>query len=253
MTVEVPPSPRRVLLVEDNPVNQRVALALLTRRGHRVTLVANGLAALDALERDHFDVVLMDIQMPVMDGLEATARIREREQSTGEHVYIVAVTANAMKEDPKRFRDIGMDAYLPKPIDRQVLYSLLESGTSDEAPAPVAPTAFPLDIARMRDHLADDEDLIADVIELFFADSPARLDTIQSAIDTLDLEAIKSAAHSLKGSAATMCANDMVDAARRLEHVAATGDLPSIGAHFARLVAETERLSAALRELQTRI
>jgi two-component system sensor histidine kinase/response regulator len=106
----------RVLLVEDNVVNQRVACSLLERQGHAVVVAENGRLALEALESADFDVVLMDVQMPVMDGLTATAAIRKREAGTGRHLPIVALTANALKGDRERCLDAGMDGYVAKPF-----------------------------------------------------------------------------------------------------------------------------------------
>ena len=111
---------------EDNVVNQRVAVGLLTKRGHDVTVANNGLEALAALERGAFDVVLMDVQMPEMGGLEATAAIRQRERDTGGHMRIVAMTAHAMNGDRERCLAAGMDGYLSKPIDPAMLYATLE-------------------------------------------------------------------------------------------------------------------------------
>jgi CheY-like chemotaxis protein len=116
----------RVLLAEDNLVNQRVAVGLLTRRGHAVTVTSNGRDALAALEREAFDVVLMDIQMPQLGGVEATAEIRARECQTGGRAYIVAMTAHAMSGDRERFLAAGMDGYLSKPIDPALLFALVE-------------------------------------------------------------------------------------------------------------------------------
>jgi CheY-like chemotaxis protein len=116
-----------VLVAEDNVVNQALAVKLLTRRGHMVTLVNNGREALDALERESFDVVLMDVQMPEMSGLEATAVIRLREQESGTRQRIVAMTAHAMSDDRERFIAAGMDDYLSKPIDPQLLFAIVES------------------------------------------------------------------------------------------------------------------------------
>jgi CheY-like chemotaxis protein len=115
-----------VLLVEDNAVNQRLAARLLEKRGHRVAVTANGREALDALEKSAYDLVLMDMQMPEMDGFEATAAIRERERFKGDHIPIIALTAHAMKGDRERCLAAGMDGYLSKPIRPQELDELLQ-------------------------------------------------------------------------------------------------------------------------------
>jgi two-component system sensor histidine kinase/response regulator len=117
---------RHVLLAEDNLVNQQVAVGLLTRRGHRVTVVANGREAIEALGREPFDVVLMDLQMPVMGGIDATIRLRENEQGSGRRLPVIAMTAHAMRGDRERCLDAGMDGYLSKPIDKEALYAAVE-------------------------------------------------------------------------------------------------------------------------------
>ena len=114
------------LIAEDNIVNQRVAAGLLTRRGHQVTVGNNRREALDALQADGFELVLMDVQMPEMDGFEATAAIRDRERATGQHVRIIAMTAHAMKGDKERCLAAGMDGYLSKPIDQRSLFAAVE-------------------------------------------------------------------------------------------------------------------------------
>jgi signal transduction histidine kinase/CheY-like chemotaxis protein len=125
-----------VLLAEDNIVNQRVAVGLLARRGHKVRVVNNGREAIAAVEREAFDLVLMDVQMPEMGGFEATAVIRERERQTGGHVPIVAMTAHAMAGDRERCLAAGMDGYLSKPIDQQRLFAVVERGSTGDAEAP---------------------------------------------------------------------------------------------------------------------
>ncbi len=125
-----------VLLAEDNIVNQRVAVGLLARRGHKVRVVNNGREAIAAVEREAFDLVLMDVQMPEMGGFEATAVIRERERQTGGHVPIVAMTAHAMAGDRERCLAAGMDGYLSKPIDQHRLFAVVERGSTDDAEAP---------------------------------------------------------------------------------------------------------------------
>jgi CheY-like chemotaxis protein len=120
-----PSASLRVLLAEDNLVNQRLAVRLLEKRGHRVVVAGNGLEALEALEKESFDLVLMDVQMPGMDGLEATAAIRKKESVSGLHLPVVALTAHAMKGDREKCIAGGMDGYLTKPIRPQELDQLL--------------------------------------------------------------------------------------------------------------------------------
>jgi two-component system sensor histidine kinase/response regulator len=134
-----------VLLAEDNAVNQRLAVRLLEKRGHRVTVAANGREALDALQRESFDLVFMDVQMPEMDGLEATGAIREKEKRTGSHQAIIALTAHAMKGDREKCLAAGMDGYLTKPIRPQELEEILEDYVARRS----AP-AHPVEMAEQR-------------------------------------------------------------------------------------------------------
>jgi len=129
-----------VLLAEDNAVNQMLAARLLEKHGHRVTVTANGRQALAALEQENFDVVLMDVQMPEMDGFEATAAIRLREQGTGRHLPIIAMTAHAMRGDQERCLAAGMDGYISKPIRAQELIDLLDRFSGVTANVEVAST-----------------------------------------------------------------------------------------------------------------
>jgi two-component system, sensor histidine kinase and response regulator len=119
--------PLRVLLAEDNAINQRLAVRLLEKEGHSVVVAGDGAKALEALERQQFDLILMDVQMPVMDGVETTAAIRKREAGNGEHIPIVAMTAHAMAGDRQRFLSLGMDGYVSKPIHSRDLYAVIES------------------------------------------------------------------------------------------------------------------------------
>jgi CheY-like chemotaxis protein len=124
---------RRILLAEDNHVNQILAVRLLERRGHRVVVAQNGREAVEFLEKDQFDLVLMDVQMPEMDGFEATAAIRQKEEQSGRRTRILAMTARAMKGDEERCLAAGMDGYIAKPIHAEELYRLLEQ-TADTMP-----------------------------------------------------------------------------------------------------------------------
>ena len=133
----------RILLVEDNPVNRKVAVGILQKRGHRVQTAENGLEALRALETALFDVVLMDIQMPEMDGLQATTAIREMERASGAHLPIVAMTAHAMKGDRELCLAAGMDAYLTKPIMPKALFATLQDVVPMPAQGPAAGNGLP--------------------------------------------------------------------------------------------------------------
>jgi two-component system, sensor histidine kinase len=137
--VEVAPGvrSRTILLVEDNIINQRVATGMLTKRGHHVTLAQDGAEAVAVLERESFDLVLMDLQMPGMSGLDATAAIRKREAVTGGHIRIIAMTARAMASDREQCLAAGMDGYLSKPIDRTLLFEAVEEAQTTPAPVPV--------------------------------------------------------------------------------------------------------------------
>jgi len=209
----------RILLVEDNVVNQRVASGLLVRRGHHVTVAENGREALARLARETFDLVLMDLQMPVMDGLAATAEIRRRERVTGEHVRIVAMTAHAMHSDRERCLAAGMDGFLSKPIEPHLLFAAVEQH-GDGVLAPVI-TAATFDADALRHRLSGDDELMRDVIRMFIDDLPARLSAINDAVTRRDAEALRAAAHALKGSAASLSAGALSEAAHVLERIGA--------------------------------
>ena len=119
--------PLKILLAEDNLVNQKLATVLLERRGHQVVVVGNGAQALEALAQQTFDLILMDVEMPEMDGVEATSRIRELERVQGSHLPIIALTAHALKGDRERFIQAGMDDYLTKPLEPVKLYEAVDT------------------------------------------------------------------------------------------------------------------------------
>jgi CheY-like chemotaxis protein len=126
LQVEAKPRGFRILVCEDNLINQKVAMRMLNSQGHAVTIGDDGRKALAALEAEPFDVVLMDVQMPVMDGLEAVAEIRKREKSRGGHIPVIAMTAHTLKGDRERCRAAGMDGYVSKPIDKRQLFETLD-------------------------------------------------------------------------------------------------------------------------------
>lgn len=242
--VHAPVRQARVLLAEDNPVNQRVAVRMLTRRGHHVTLVDNGRAAVDAVEREPFDIVLMDIQMPEMSGLEATAAIRAREAETGGHVRIVAMTAHALKGDRERCLEAGMDGYLAKPVDRLQLFDAVEQSP---APAPAAPERAPFDADRILSRFDGDVDLLRELGHLFLEVCPGQLANIRAAMDARDCERLAAGAHTLRGSAGTLGAEQVVAAAEALERVANGREMDAALAHTLQLEAASRDFIESLR------
>jgi signal transduction histidine kinase/CheY-like chemotaxis protein len=239
--------PMRVLLAEDNPVNQRVAVRLLTARGHHVTLVENGRLAIDALERETFDVVLMDVQMPEMGGLEATAAIRAREMRTGGHVRIVAMTAHALKGDRERCLAAGMDDYLAKPVDRLRLFNAVEQTAVPAAAAPVA-TGANFDADKVLPLFSGDVQLLREVGRLFLDLCPEQLADIRAAVDAGDCGRLAAAAHTLKGSAGALGAADLVATAEVLERLAKESQIDAARAHTSKLEAVSRDFSRSLAE-----
>jgi len=237
----------KVLLAEDNVVNQRVAVGLLKRRGHRVTVASNGREALAALEREAFDLVLMDVQMPEMGGLEATVAIRERERTSGGHIRIVAMTAHAMNGDRERCLAAGMDGYLSKPVDQKMLYAVVEAGSTG-----VGPAAAPGSLSRhdILERLGGDEQLFNDVIGLFLDDCPKRMTAIKSAVDARDPELIRITAHALKGAAGNLSAGGLFEAAQTLEQIGAEGRLEAAEAAWRRLSSEAANVLDTLRRFE---
>jgi len=247
-----------VLLAEDNIVNQRVAMGLLSKRGHRVTVANNGREAVEAMERECFDAVLMDVQMPEMSGLEATTVIRDRERRLGTpRTRIIAMTAHAMKGDRERCVEAGMDDYLSKPVDPLALFAALERPPHDGAgstglPPPRSPVTTngpSFDREAFGHRMGGDEALIGDVIRLFLEDCPMRMAQMQAAIGTRDAEQVRAASHALKGAASYLAATPMVNAAAVLESIARDGRMTDAPAAYTKLEEAASRLLAELRQM----
>jgi CheY-like chemotaxis protein len=240
-----------ILLAEDNPVNQRVAVGLLTRRGHRVTVSANGVEALAALEQKPFDVVLMDVQMPEMGGFEATQVIRQRERGSQKHQRIVAMTAHAMNGDRERCLSAGMDGYLSKPIDPQMLFAAVEQAVDVQAPEQPPAAGGAIDRAEMLQRLGGDQSLFDDVVALFLEDCPLRLAAIKAAVEARDGDAIRKTAHTLKGAAGNLAAGGLFEAARVLERLGAESRFDAAEGAWRRLSAEASAVLDQLRRFES--
>jgi signal transduction histidine kinase/DNA-binding response OmpR family regulator len=244
--------PLRVLLAEDNEVNQRVAVCLLEKLGHSVTVARDGIEAVAALERESFDVVFMDIQMPRMDGFEATRLIRERESTMQRHTHIVAMTAHAMKGDRERCLSEGLDDYLAKPVDRKEIETVLArvagqarilSGPAD-GPEDSEPATLDLESALRR--LGGDERFYSHVAGVFLAEGPRVLRELHQAIDMEDLASVTKTAHAIRGSAGYLGGLAVVKAAQELEDAARMGDRDATNIAFENLETEMDNLIRAL-------
>ena len=237
-----------ILVAEDNVVNQKVAVRTLEKLGFQIDVAANGLEALEALERKTFDLVLMDCQMPKMDGFEATRAIRQIEGQvlTGQlqpsphssygrkhfrtnGIPIVALTANAMKGDREICLESGMDDYLSKPIQSQRVIEMMDyflpsstAGVTTEVPAADPEVC---NVSALLARFEDDTALIQELAALFLDDAPSLVEKIRQAIQSCDSSSLEKAAHALKGSVSNFCAQQALEAAVRLEEIGRAGEV----------------------------
>jgi PAS domain S-box-containing protein len=249
-----PRSPLRILLAEDNEINQRVAIGILEQQGHSVTLAVNGKLALSALERERFDLVLMDVQMPLMTGLEAVAAIREQEHATGAHIPVIAITAHAMDGDRQRCLDAGMDRYLAKPIRaRELLKSIenLMSGLAETAPSlpDLTSNGALLDRSALLDCVGGNQELLRAVIGVFLKNCPGLVSQIRSAVEEGDCEGLILAAHTLRGAASNFLTASAIQAATHLEQMGRESHLLSAEDELSTLEKEIARLEPELNAL----
>jgi CheY-like chemotaxis protein len=264
--------PLRVLLAEDTPANQKVVRAMLEKRGHATIIADNGREAIEYVRQDDFDVILMDVQMPIMDGLQATAVIREMSDPAKADVPIIAMTAHARREDRHRCQQAGMDAYISKPIDVHRLISLVESRSRQKtagnealwssdpsidifvpdapdssAPEPMSPDPSVLDRQSALARLGGNEQLFASLARFFLDDSPGLLTQIQSGLEAGNAELVTRAAHSLKGLAANFDARAASEAAQQIERLSRSGNVAQASRVLPQLVDHVQRLQAELQ------
>ena len=237
----------RVLLAEDGVINQQVAVRLLEERGHSVEVVNNGRAAVERVAEQPFDVVLMDVQMPEMDGIEATAAIRRAEAQTGGHIPIVAMTAHAMKGDRDRFLAAGMDGYVAKPVRPHELYAAVEGGDPNAEAELPAPVDVPFEWDAALESVGGDEAMLRELAEMFFTECPKLMEQIREHIAGADGPELRRAAHTLKGSAHVFGAEEVAGAAHRLEEIGREEAFADAEEALALLEDEVTRLLPALR------
>ena len=218
--------PLRILLAEDNLVNQKLASRLLEKAGHSVYIAGNGRLAVEALARERFDMVLMDVQMPEMGGFEATTVLREQEKETGRHTPVIAMTAHAMKGDREKCIEAGMDDYLSKPVSESDLGAMLQKFFS-RGVAPEQEPAAPLAIDRdgFLSRIGGDFELMREVVGVFGVESPRLLTEMRRAIAAVNFKALEHAAHAYKGAISVFSTAPAMTLAADLEHMGASRDL----------------------------
>jgi len=241
----------RILVAEDNPVNQELVLHLLERDGHSVIVAETGLQAIEAVERHNFDLVLMDVQMPELGGLEATQIIRGKEASNGGHIPIIAMTAHAMPGDRERCLAAGMDGYFAKPIDPRTFRQAIASVGSPNPSIPAAPVQPEAAGARGEKELLErfngSHKLLRSLIKTFRDDCPKMMARIRAALTARDAQGLAGAAHALKGSVGNFGPSPAFDTARRLEMAARGGTLDGTWEMFAALEDELAGLLPSLQ------
>ena len=244
-----------ILLAEDNVVNQKLAMRLLEKRGHKVMVVSNGREALAALTHKSYDLVLMDVQMPELDGISATILLREKERLTGTHQVVIAMTALVMKNDRERCLAAGMDGYLSKPIRPQELDEVLESRIVQQSSSSRMEAAAPshgqpaVNVDELMDRLDGDRAFLAELTELFRADYPRQIGAIQEAIHRNDAPGVKQASHALKGALSNLAASEAREMAANLERLGLSGDLASASTALGSLEKELTRTMESLDAL----
>jgi PAS domain S-box-containing protein len=268
--------PLRVLVAEDNVVNQQLAVLLLKKLGYRADVTADGLEALQALEREPYDVVLMDVQMPTMDGLEATRRIHQR-WPAGQRPHVIAATANARQEEREACLAAGMDDYLPKPIRMEELAAALsrcrprvaspppavagEAGVNSQAPPEREPLGQPRSagvlhppaLERLMQTIGDDRGLLAALIGTFLNDVPRLVDGARQGLEQGRADEVRRAAHTLKSTGATFGAMRLSELSRELEALARSGTLEGTLGLLERIEAEYESVRIALEAVREQV
>ena len=251
-SIQPPERSLRVLLAEDNPVNQTLAMRILEKLGHKVQVVNDGKEAIGRAQAEDFDLIFMDVQMPEMDGFEATTAIRAAEAGTGKHVPIVAMTAHAMKGDREKCLSVGMDGYLSKPIRiaelKQAISGAEQKRNMDQASGQNSFRAIGR-LELLLDSVMGDRDLLAEMAELWLADSVKREKQIREGLDSGDSMMVQGAAHALKGSVGTFQACAAQEAAKQLEMCAKDVDLVRAREAFERLSTQIDLVRQDLRRL----
>jgi CheY-like chemotaxis protein len=241
--------PQRILLAEDNLINQRLVQAALGKAGHQVTIAGNGIEAIDYSQRETFDLILMDVQMPVIDGLCATQAIRELERSTNRRVPIIALTAHTMKGDKERCLAAGMTDFLAKPVQFRALLEMIDRCSQSTVSLPVLKSCAPKQMSSrelLLDRVGGDTELLAELIELHLRQTPLRLQEMREAIAQQNREVLSQLAHKVRGSLSNLAEGEMLEHALYLEQNAETDSVENLGVQM-------QRLSTTIAELDVEL
>jgi CheY-like chemotaxis protein len=257
--------PLRVLVAEDNPVNQLVIVRMLEKLGHESFVAENGLRVLEALAHEKYDVVLMDVQMPLMSGLEATAEIRRVERASGAHLPIIGVTAYALKGDKERCLDAGMDAYVSKPVQVSVLVAAIDelfppapnAAATGTGPVALASSRGALarvpkemfDLAQATGNAGGDLQVLREVARVWLGECPRRMAEVHGSLRGRDVLALERAADRVRGALLTLGALSAARAAEQLQELAPTQDFALLAAEVSRVEAEVARVRPVFEEL----
>jgi CheY-like chemotaxis protein len=264
--------PLHILLVEDNAINQKVAIHMLDRLGYRADIAGNGQEAVDALQRQSYDVILMDVQMPLMDGVEATSVIRETIPS-GKQPFIVAMTANAMAGDRETYLANGMDDYISKPVRVEELVSTLERyrqyvqeisthksetktidvdvmpmDSAKDFPKQVSST-WPIDLKALEKMMgADASEMVNSILPIFWDETDPLVQALKEAVSVRDSIRVREISHTIKGSCASLAITTLAELARQLEVIGREGNLASVDELLPPFLAEYGRVRGALAD-----
>jgi CheY-like chemotaxis protein/HPt (histidine-containing phosphotransfer) domain-containing protein len=247
----------RILMAEDNVVNQKVALRILEKLGYRADAVANGREAVTTLESIPYDLVLMDVQMPEMDGFEATRVIRDPQSKVRNHqVPIIAMTAHAMKGDRERCLEAGMDDYVSKPINPKELLEAIQrqmsrDGKTEESTAPVSvsPDEVVFDRSALLERLGCDQAFCDELLDLFTQDTPDQIKRLRQALEADDYDLVERLAHTVRGSAANLGAETLSQVAGGIEEAVRKSELDEVSRLAEKLEGEFERFKTVVSSL----
>ncbi len=246
--------PLKILVAEDTPFNQKFIMRLLGRWKHQAVIAENGLEALDAMSNDSFDLILMDVQMPEMDGFDATVAIRKLEKQTGRRTPIIAMTAHVMKGDRERCLEVGMDEYISKPINSDILYKTIQRlvPVKDLTPQPeetVAEKPPSFDSEALLSAFDHDWDFFEEAVDMFVSDYPPMLEALQEALTSQDADTLRRNAHALKGMVGNFQGLDAAKAAAKMEEMGRQKEFDGVDQAYANLVKEIDNLQKILLDL----